>query len=108
MRRRVRARGETPCADSLRAAGELLAFVARSEHADPPHPPALLCLRRERPRRRAAEERDEFAPSKASAHTTPLLPWVAPGRIARPEGTFRKPLARYFVPVGPATRSWGS
>src|SRR5262245_47583536 len=34
------------------------------EHADAPHPLALLRARRERPRRRrAAEKRDEFAPS---------------------------------------------
>jgi len=35
------------------------------------------------PNRRAAENGDEFAPSKSSAHIPPL-PWVAPGRIARP------------------------
>src|SRR5262245_18699817 len=34
------------------------------EHADAPHPLALLAARRERPRRRrAAEQRDELAPS---------------------------------------------
>jgi hypothetical protein len=32
------------------------------KHADPPHPLALLCARRERPRRRTAEQRDELAP----------------------------------------------
>ncbi len=32
------------------------------EHADAPHPLALLRPRRERPRRRAAEQRDELAP----------------------------------------------
>jgi hypothetical protein len=31
-------------------------------HADAPHPTRLLRLRRERPRRRAAEQRDELAP----------------------------------------------
>jgi hypothetical protein len=32
------------------------------QHADPPHPIGLLCVRRQRPRsRRAAEERDELA-----------------------------------------------
>ena len=36
--------------------------VARREHADPPHAVALLCARRERPCRRAAEERDDPAP----------------------------------------------
>jgi len=35
----------------------------RREHADAPHPLALLRARRERPsRRRAAEQRDEVAP----------------------------------------------
>jgi hypothetical protein len=34
------------------------------EHADPPHPLALLRMRRDRPRRRsAADEPDELAPS---------------------------------------------
>ena len=32
------------------------------QHADPPHPLALLRVRRERPRRRAAEKGDELAP----------------------------------------------
>jgi hypothetical protein len=44
-----------------------IVFVARYEHADAPHPLALLRARRERPRdRRASEERDEFAPSNHS------------------------------------------
>src|SRR5262249_55531748 len=34
----------------------------RHQHADPPHPVALLRAHRERPRRRAAEQRDELAP----------------------------------------------
>jgi hypothetical protein len=38
-----------------------IVFVVGHEHADPPHPVALLCARRERPRRRAAEERNEIA-----------------------------------------------
>jgi hypothetical protein len=29
-----------------------------NQHADPPHTVALLCIRRERPRRRAPEPRD--------------------------------------------------
>jgi len=33
----------------------------RCEDADAPHPPRLLRARRERPRRRAAEQRDELA-----------------------------------------------
>src|SRR5262249_13335389 len=36
-------------------------FVERHERADAPHPLGLLPARRERPCRRAAEERDEFA-----------------------------------------------
>src|SRR5262249_9156193 len=36
--------------------------IPRHEHTDPPHPLALLRARRERPRRRAAEQRDELAP----------------------------------------------
>jgi hypothetical protein len=31
------------------------------EHPDPPHPLGLLRVRRERPRRRAAKQRDELA-----------------------------------------------
>jgi hypothetical protein len=33
------------------------------EHADAPHPLGLLRARRERPRHRATEERNELAPS---------------------------------------------
>jgi hypothetical protein len=36
-------------------------FVERHEHADAAHAVALLRARRERPRRRTAEERDELA-----------------------------------------------
>jgi hypothetical protein len=45
-----------------RIATPQIVFVARHEHADAPHPPALLRARRDWPRRRAAEERDELAP----------------------------------------------
>src|SRR6516162_4027501 len=45
-----------------------IVFVIRHEHADTPYAVALLRPRRERPRRRAAEERDELAPPKANAH----------------------------------------
>src|SRR5262245_40223956 len=34
---------------------------AMHQHADPPHPLGLLRARRERPRRRATEQRDELA-----------------------------------------------
>jgi hypothetical protein len=40
------------------------------EHADAPHPLRLLCLRRQRPRRRTAEQRDEIAPSDLDCHVT--------------------------------------
>jgi hypothetical protein len=39
-----------------------IVFVVWHEHADAPHPVALLRPRRERPRRRAVESSDEFAP----------------------------------------------
>jgi hypothetical protein len=45
-----------------------IVFVIRIEHAHAPHAVALLRARRERPRRRAAERSDEFAPSKANGH----------------------------------------
>jgi hypothetical protein len=38
-----------------------IVFVVRHEHADAPYGLALLRARRERPRRRAAEERDRLA-----------------------------------------------
>jgi hypothetical protein len=44
-----------------------IVFVAPHEHADVPYA-ALLRVRRQRPRRRAAAPSDEFAPSKANAH----------------------------------------
>jgi hypothetical protein len=40
-----------------------IAFGDRHQHADVPHPLALLRARRERPRGRAAEQDDEIAPS---------------------------------------------
>src|SRR5262249_22075801 len=43
-----------------------IVFVVRHEHADAPHPPALLRARRDWPRRSAAEERDELAPPNHS------------------------------------------
>ena len=42
-----------------------IVFVVRVEDADAPHAVALLRVHRERPCRRAAEERDEVAPSKS-------------------------------------------
>jgi hypothetical protein len=54
-RKRLRERGD----NSLRQG---IVFVERHEHADAPHAAVLLRARCERPRRRAAKERDEFAP----------------------------------------------
>ena len=36
-------------------------FGVNHQHADAPHPVALLLARRERPRRRRADQRDELA-----------------------------------------------
>jgi hypothetical protein len=58
-----------------------IVFVARYEHADVPHSVALLRARRERPRRRAAKERDELAPSKENAH----MPLPCQGTLWRRE-----------------------
>jgi hypothetical protein len=55
-----------------------IVFVAEHEHADAPNAVALLRPRRERPRRRAAEPGDEFAPSKAKPHL-PLHPRLVRG-----------------------------
>jgi hypothetical protein len=62
--------GPTQVPKRLRERGEAthrrrIVFVKRHEHADPPHPAALLRPRRERPRHRAAECSDEFAPPDA-------------------------------------------
>jgi hypothetical protein len=48
-----------------------IGFGDRHQHADPPHALALLCPRRERPRRCAAEPSDESTPPKANAHLAP-------------------------------------
>ena len=62
-----------------------IVFVVPHEHADAPHAVALLRPCRERPRRRAAKERDEFAPSKANPHLALPCEGTYRGRIARPE-----------------------
>src|SRR5262249_38395393 len=46
-----------------------IALGKAHQHADPPHPAGLLRLRRNRPRGRAAEKRDELAPFHC-----PILP----------------------------------
>src|SRR5262249_6614465 len=55
------------------------------EHADPPNPLALLRVCRERPRRRAAEHRDELAPLHSitsSARASKLSGTVRPSAFA--------------------------
>src|SRR5262249_21614867 len=47
-----------------------IVFGKRHQHADPPHPVGLLCLRRERPRRCcAADCGQQFPPSDGDCHT---------------------------------------
>src|SRR5262249_31403050 len=53
----------------------------------------LLRMRRERPCRRAADKRDELAPSKANAHLAlPLCEGTYRGRVARSKGSGPYPL----------------
>jgi hypothetical protein len=66
-----------------------IGFAVRHEHADAPHSVALLGMRRERPRRRAAERSDEFSPSKANAHLSLLCQGTQWGRIAQPCGGYQ-------------------
>src|SRR5262249_13896618 len=63
-----------------RVAGLSFRIVCRQgrEHADAPHPLALLRARRERPCGRAAEQRDEIAPFHS-----PMPPVLPTGSIAR-------------------------
>jgi len=42
----------------------------RHQHPDAPHPFGLLRARRDRPRRRASDERDELAPPQGDHATT--------------------------------------
>src|SRR5262245_53398436 len=63
---RVAAVGPTQLREPLREPREVglcvrIVFAPCHQHADPPHPVRLLRARRERPRRRAAEQRDELA-----------------------------------------------
>src|SRR5262245_3017122 len=55
---------------------------AAREYADAPHPLTLLCARRDRPRRRRAEKRDEIAPSDHSITSSASARRV--GGISRP------------------------
>ena len=59
LRKPLRERGEPGL--SLR-----IVFVARHQHADPPHAVGLLRARRQRPRRRAPKPRDELPPPHPS------------------------------------------
>src|SRR5262245_3343927 len=68
------------------------------EHADAPHPLALLRPRRQRPPRRAAEQRDEFAPSHSitsSARASTLAGTSRPSAFA----VFRLMTSSYLVGV---------
>jgi hypothetical protein len=56
-----------------------IGFIVRHERADAAYPLWLLRARRERPRRRAAEQCDELAPSKANPH----LPLLSEGSLSR-------------------------
>src|SRR6516165_2637633 len=51
------------CSDPVRSLWIVSGHTQK--HANPPYPLKLLCVRRQRPRRRTAECGDEFAPSKA-------------------------------------------
>src|SRR5262249_32077788 len=59
-----------------------IVFVGPHEHADAPHAVALLRARRDRPCRRAAEERDEVAPLNHSITSSARS--SIDGGIARP------------------------
>jgi hypothetical protein len=64
----IAAIGPTQLLKPLREPGELglsarIVFVRVDQHADPPHAIGLLRSRHQRPRRRAAEPRDELPPS---------------------------------------------
>src|SRR6516165_7053081 len=62
-----------------------IGFVIRHEHTDAPHAVALLRARHERPRRRAAEERDELAPVHSitwSARPRSVIGTVRPSAFA--------------------------
>jgi hypothetical protein len=63
-----------------------IVFVKRHEHADAPHPVALLRPCHHRPRRRAPEERDELAPPNhwitSSAVANSVSGMVRPSALA--------------------------
>jgi hypothetical protein len=51
------------------------------EHTDAPYLLAPLCLRRERPSRRAAEKRDEVAPFHAVPQRLTVTPYSSKVRV---------------------------
>src|SRR5262249_19786033 len=56
-------------------------FRQPHEHPNPPHPLRLLRASRERPRRSAAEQRDELAPPHHSITSSAICwRWVGPSR----------------------------
>src|SRR5262249_7943804 len=62
-----------------------IVFVVLHEHADTPHPFALLRARRDGPCRRAADERDELAPfhsMTSSARASSVRGTVMPSALA--------------------------
>ena len=86
MRPSVQPKDARACVNAESIVFHGIVFVVRHEHADAPYAVALLGARRERPSRRAAEERDELAPSKANAHLAlPSPKGALSRRIARPK-----------------------
>jgi hypothetical protein len=75
-RKRLRERRD----ESLRQG---IVFVERREHANAAHAVALLCARREWPRRRAAEPSDEVAPPHRHSITSSARS-IIDGGTARP------------------------
>src|SRR5262245_32300531 len=79
VKARIAAVGPAQFRQPLDESGELsppprIALVRTQEHADAPHPLGLLRARRERPRGRAAEKRDERAALHSiTSSTRPII-----------------------------------
>src|SRR5262249_43407887 len=76
-------------AESLEIVLLLNIFGEWVEHADPPHPGRLLRPRRERPRRRTAEQRDELAASHSTTSSASASSFAG---ISRPSFLAALPL----------------